>query len=155
MIRVRRHKLILVVLAASVAVVAAAVEAGSTTGPTQEARSTESVAVAADTQTLECRGTKAAMNDELEQLRLRCDAALAEFEACRANRPAWSDVELFSCGFDMSTDLARGDLDATASLEACGGTRAQASRMDCPVPSCESELERLEELSALRNCLGA
>lgn len=154
MIRVRRHKLILVVLAASVAVVAAAVEAGSTTGPTQEVRSTESVAVAteADTQTLECRGTKAAMDDELEQLRLRCDAALAEFEACRANRPAWSDVELFSCGFDMSTDLARGDLDATASLEACGGTRAQASRMDCPVPSCESELERLEELSALRDC---
>lgn len=154
MIRVPRHKLILVVLAASVAVVAAAVEAGSTTGPTQEVRSTESVAVAteADTQTLECRGTKAAMDDELEQLRLRCDAALAEFEACRANRPAWSDVELFSCGFDMSTDLARGDLDATASLEACGGTRAQASRMDCPVPSCESELERLEELSALRDC---
>jgi len=154
MIRVPRHKLILVVLAASVAVVAAAVEAGSTTGPTQEVRSTESVAVAteADTQTLECRGTKAAMDDELEQLRLRCDAALAELEACRANRPAWSDVELFSCGFDMSTDLARGDLDATASLEACGGTRAQASRMDCPVPSCESELERLEELSALRDC---
>ncbi|HEY6725156.1 MAG TPA: hypothetical protein VI197_14075 [Polyangiaceae bacterium] len=162
MLRSHRHQSLLIVLTASVAVCAAAVDAGRASPPGRGAETAATLAKAteAEAHSLECRATKATLDSELEELRTSCEAAVAAFEACRASRPpiaAWSDVELFSCGFDMSTDLARGDLDATASLEACGAsdkaprTAARPAR-NCPVPSCESDLELLEEAAARQAC---
>lgn len=163
MLRIPRHKLILIALAASVAVFTLPVDAGREPVRFSVERNVEPNASAAraNAHTLECRATKAALESELEQLRTRCDAAVAAFEACRASRPQldkdWSDVELFSCSFALTTDLARGDLDDAASLEDCG-TAPEASRPDatptssCPVPSCESDLELLEELKDRAAC---
>lgn len=145
--RILSHKLILVALAASVPAIAAAVSASSSEPPAP-ARSSSS---SADEHALECRAAKASVSSELERLRKSCDLAVAAFEACRAARPAWSDVELFSCGFDMSTDLTRGEFDDTASLEDCGAVQ-QAARADCPVPSCEADIERLTEEAARQVC---
>jgi len=160
MLRVLRHKLILITLTAS-AVFAAASHAPSASSdvPAVEPRAN---AAATDAHILECRATKAALDSEIAELRASCDAAVAAFEACRASRPVtdWSDVELFSCGFDMSTDLARGELDDTASLGDCGAAPAphtessptESIQPSCPVPSCESDLELLEEAAARHAC---
>ena len=95
---------------------------------------------------VECRTARA----ELERLRQSCDVEVQEFEACRAARPAWRDVELFSCGFEMSTSLTRGDVSDPASIEDCGGSTEQGLRANCPVPACEAEVEEAEaELEAL------
>lgn len=91
---------------------------------------------------LGCRAG-AALEAELERLRQSCDFAVREFEACRAARPEWRDVELFSCGFEMSTSLTRGDVTDPASIADCGGAE-QEQRANCPVPACEAEVEELE-----------
>lgn len=151
MFRIPRHKLILIALPAAVVALIAVVRAGSpaTTALATTAPTRPSAASAAD-HTLECRAAQAALESELERLRQSCDAAVAAFEACRASRPAWSDVELFSCGLDMSTDLTRGEIDDAASLEDCGAVRQ--SRAECPVPSCEADLELLEQTRAEEAC---
>ena len=101
----------------------------------------------------ECRASSPAGDAKLQALRQSCELELEAFEACRASRPEWDSVELFSCGFEMSTSLARGDVEDPASLEDCGTTASLEAappegkgrgNKECPVPACEAELEALE-----------
>ena len=90
---------------------------------------------------------------EIQRLRQSCELELEAFAECRASRPAWDSVELFSCGFEMSTSLAKGDVEDPASLEDCGASAQAAQRpADCPVPACEGELEALEALKGELAC---
>ena len=131
-------------------------ETTTSTLPTQptatQPTATQPTATEAHEAALECRAARVALEAELARLRQSCDVALRELEACRAGRPEWGEVGLFSCGFEMSTSLTRGDVDDPASIEDCGGSSEQGLRSNCPVPDCEAELERLEETSAAHSC---
>lgn len=173
MFRRPRHGFFALVFGASLPIIAVLLDAGA--APSPSLPSPPSKSKLGGEHGLECRAAKAAIDAELEQLRQSCDAAVAAFEACRAARPRWRDVELFSCGFDMSTSLTRGDVDSAASLEDCGNpsdlaartpgqrhstahdstahdSTAAESRADCPVPACEADLEQLEAKAARRVC---
>ena len=101
----------------------------------------------------ECRAPDPVIDAEIQRLRQSCELELEAFAECRASRPAWDSVELFSCGFEMSTSLARGDVEDPASLQDCGASAAaRAHPADCPVPACEGELEALEALKAEPAC---
>lgn len=111
----------------------------------------------------ECRASSLAIDAEIERLRQSCDLELEAFAACRAARPTWDTVELFSCSFEMSTSLAKGDVEDPASLEDCGtptpreiaaleAAAAEEHRADCPVPACEADLEKLEALKTEPAC---
>jgi len=125
---------------------------GSGAETTTPSLSAQPVAAKARETATECRAARAALQAELASLRQSCDVEVQEFEACRAARPEWRDVELFSCGFEMSTSLTRGDVADPASIEDCGTPNAAEPelRSNCPVPACEAELEEVEaELEAL------
>ena len=130
-----QHQLVAVALAFSVLCATFGLGTGSPPPPT-----TAQPEIAAGDE-FECR----AADNELQRLRQSCDVAVAAFEACRASRPEWRGVELFSCGFDISTSLARGDVEAPASIDDCGAASVEELRADCPVPACEADLEQMAE----------
>lgn len=151
MFRVLRYKFILIAFGAALPTLIAVAGAGSPDSPAL----TRPAVTTADEQLLQCRAAEGAADTELERLRQSCEVEVAAFEACRASRPAWSDVELFSCGLDISAELTRGELDDTASIEDCGSARSaehRTARAECPVPACEADLERLEEAATRAAC---
>lgn len=111
----------------------------------------------ADQLAVACRSQQASIAAEIEAERASCEAALREFDACRASRPEWTSVELASCSFDMATSLANGDVREPATLNDCGSpttnSASRAGRADCPVPACEAHLDSLEEQVLARHGL--
>src|SRR6187549_2939513 len=87
-------------LLVAVAAVSALVGAGgSAPPPPPPQRIPVSTSVAQPSQP-ECRASNPVIDAEIQRLRQSCELELEAFAECRASRPAWDSVELFSCGFE-------------------------------------------------------